>query len=335
MFIWHSLKILLLILTVVLLLAFVGQNIFNRTYPFPKELSYGVTFSPIYAQYLGLDWKHTFMDILDELKVKNVRIPTYWDNLEKEKGQYSFEDTDFMLSEVEKRGSRVIMVIGFRQPRWPECHMPEWATSLSLEERRIEILQFVKKTIERYKNNSAIWAYQVENEPLLPFFGENCDDRDPDFLRKEVDLVRSLTDKPVIITASGELENWITQMKLSDIFGTTLYREVYNPLVGYVSYPILPYLYNIKSQIVRRVFAPINQETIIAELQAEPWLIGKTLNQDPERQSELFPLSKLKANVDYAKKTGFNSIYLWGVEWWYKMAENGYPQYLEYAKTLF
>ncbi|MDP3973994.1 MAG: hypothetical protein Q8P92_04130 [Candidatus Daviesbacteria bacterium] len=335
MAIWQIIKIILIVIIIILLSVFVGQVVFNKTYQFPPKIEYGVTFSSSYAQYLNLDWQETFIKVLSELKVKNLRIPTYWDALEKNKGEFSFADTDFMLSEAEKRNARVVLVVGFRQPRWPECYLPKWAAKLSLEEKRAEILQFVQKTVERYENNPSIWAYQVENEPFLPFFGENCDRRDPDFLKKEVDLVRSLSDKPIIITASGELEIWITQMQLSDIFGTTLYREVYNPLIGYVSYPILPYFYNLKSQIIRKVFAPQNQKTIISELQAEPWLIGETITQDPKRQTELFPVNKLIANIDYARKVGFDRAYLWGVEWWYWMEKMGYPEYLEYAKILF
>ena len=335
MAIWKILGIVLVVVVAVLTLTFAGQTLFNKTYHFPQKMIFGVTFSPVYAQYLHLDWKQTFIKTLDELRVRDFRIPTYWNNLEKERDEFNFEEVDFMLSEAEKRGAKIILVVGFRQPRWPECYLPDWAASLSLEEKRDRILQFVQKTVERYENNSSIWAYQVENEPFLPFFGENCDRRDPDFLKKEVDLVRSLSDKPIIITASGELEIWITQMQLSDIFGTTLYREVYNPLIGYVSYPILPYFYNLKSQIIRKVFAPQNQKTIISELQAEPWLIGETLTYDPKRQTELFPVNKLIANIDYARKVGFDRAYLWGVEWWYWMEKMGYPEYLEYAKTLF
>jgi len=27
----------------------------------------------------------------------------------------------------------------------------------------------------------------------------------------------------------------------------------------------------------------------------------------------------MRANIDFAKRTGFNEIYVWGVEWWYWM----------------
>ncbi|MEK7617060.1 MAG: hypothetical protein AAB414_03315 [Patescibacteria group bacterium] len=319
----------------VIVLVFFGQVIFDTVYQFPKNLNYGVTFSPQYAKYLDLDWRQTFIKSLNELKVRNFRIPTYWSELEKEEGEFNFDDVDFMLDEIEKRQGKVILVVGFRQPRWPECYLPSWTRGLSLEEKRAKILNFIKATIERYENRDSIWAYQVENELFLPFFGEDCDKGDEESLKQEVDLVRGLSDKYIIISDSGELGNWIIPMQFSDVFGTTIYRDVYNSIMGYLTYPILPYLYNVKSQVIKNIFAPKNQRTIIVELQAEPWIGTSDLDKNPKKQEKHFPVSKLKGYINYAKKTGFDEVYLWGVEWWYFMAQNGHPEYLEYAKTLF
>jgi hypothetical protein len=150
---------------------------------------------------------------------------------------------------------------------------------------------------------------------------------DEDFLKKEVELVRILNGKPIIVTDSGELGFWITPMKLSDIFGTTLYRKVYDKTFGYITYPYPSIFYNLKSTVVRALFAKNNQKTIIVELQAEPWLAKN--GQSP------FSVEDFKKNINYAKQTGFDTTYLWGVEWWYFMEKSGHPQYLEYAKSLF
>lgn len=318
-----------------LMILLLGNVIFEKIYPLPSQVIYGVTFSPKYARYLNLDWQKTYIQILDELEVRYLRIPGYWEILEPKSGKYNFSETDFMLYEADKRNARVILVLGMKQPRWPECQVPIWAKDLSVSERRQKILSFIQKVVDRYKDNQAIWAWQVENEPFLPFFGEGCDRADVNFLRTEVNLVRSLSDKKIIVTDSGELGTWLVPMQLSDIFGSTLYRDVYNPLLGYLSYPVLPYFYNIHSQLVRKLFAPLNKETMIIELQAEPWLSNGDLSRNYSEQARLFPLLKMQSYINYAKKTGFAKMYLWGVEWWYFMAENGYPQYLDYAKTLF
>lgn len=296
--------------------------------------TFGVTFSPRYARYLKLDWQKTYIRILDDLKVKNLRLPTYWDVLEKDKDKYDFTETDFMVDQASKRGAKVILVVGVRQPRWPECHIPSWVKSLSPEERKQKILEFIQKVVERYKNRPEIWAWQVENEPLLGSFGEGCDRPDRDFLKQEVDLVKSLSKRLIIMTDSGELGFWATSMQLSDVFGTTVYRRVNDRFLGYITYPVLPVFYSIKSNLIRSIFGSFNQKTIIIELQAEPWLAGGNF-VEPEQQARLFTTKNFKNYVNFAQKTGFDEIYLWGVEWWYAVAEKGYPEYLEYARTLF
>ena len=265
-----------------------------------------------------------------------MRLPAYWDVLQADESNDDYSGVDFMLTEAGRRQAKVILVLGARQPRWPECHIPDWAKKLNIKDRQEKTLQFITKVVERYKNNPAVWAWQVENEPLLSSFGEGCDPPDQDFLKTEVELVRKLNNKPIIITASGELESWMIPMKLSDIFGTTLYRKVHDPLFGYVTYPLPPYFYNLKSTIVRAILAKNNQKTIITELQVEPWSPTNNLVGTPiQKQVLLFPLDQFKDNVNFAQKTGFDEIYLWGVEWWYWMAKQGHPEYLDYAKTLF
>lgn len=300
----------------------------------PPQIKYGVTFSPRYARYLGLDWRQTFVKILNETGAKNLRLPTYWEEIEVEPNNFNFSDSDFMLLEAGQKGAKVIMVVGARQPRWPECHVPAWAKALSVTERRQKILQFVAKTVERYKDHSSVWAWQVENEPLLKSFGESCDSPDKNFLKTEAGLVKSLSNKTVIMTDSGELGSWVTAMRLSDIFGTTLYRQVYDKFFGYTTYPLPPYFYNIKSSLVRNIFAPNNLKTIIVELQAEPWFANGDFVAT-EEQIKLFTTQDFKNYTNFARGTGFDEVYLWGVEWWYFMAGQGHPEYLEYAKTLF
>ncbi|MBI2314809.1 beta-galactosidase [Candidatus Daviesbacteria bacterium] len=319
---------------VLLLVIVLASIIFENTYPYPA-VKYGVTFSPRYAKYLNLDWQKTYLQILDDLKVKNLRIPAYWDFVESKSGEFDFSESDFMLDQADKRGVKVILTLGIRQPRWPECHIPAWAKSLTVKKRQQKVLGFVKKTVERYKNHSSIASWQVENEPLFSFFGEACDKPDKNFLKSEVELVKKLDQRPIIITDSGEFGSWATPMRLSEIFGISVYRKAYDPLLGYKSYPILPYFYNVRSFLTRNIFAQNNEKTIIAELQAEPWAQKAVIDTPLTEQLKLFSLQNFKDDIEFAKKTGFDEIYLWGVEWWYYMAQNGYSQYLEYAKTLF
>lgn len=333
---YYMVKKTLLVVSAIILLLLLGQLIFNNTYNFPQELQYGLSFSPKFAQGLGLDWKEVYIKTLDDLKVRDLRLPTYWDEVQTQSDALDFSKVDFMLDEAQRRGAKVILVLGARQPRWPECHIPSWAKQLPLQERQKKTLEFITSVVQRYKEYPAIFAWQVENEPLLRFFGEGCDDPDKDFLRKEVELVRSLSNKPIIVSDSGELGLWISPMKISDIFGTTLYRRVFNSVLGYTTYPIPPFLYNVKSALVKNIFAPGSQKTIIVELQAEPWVHDRGLAEVLlEHQVRLFSLQAFRENIEYAKDTGFDEVYLWGVEWWYYMEKMDHPEYLDFAKSLF
>lgn len=325
-----------LILVVTVILLVILDHYLNRLYVENPNIEFGVTFSPKYAGSLGLNWKETYIDILNDLKVKNLRLPAYWDIVEAKLEDFDFSQIDFMLAEAKKRTAGVILVLGERQPRWPECHIPSWAKDLSLIDHQKLLLEFIREVVGRYKDDPTILSWQVENEPLLTSFGTGCDNPDANFLKKEVEMVRKLSDKKIILTDSGELGFWIVPMQLSDIFGTTLYRDVYDPFFGYITFPLRPYLYNLKSALTRILFAHGNQKTIIIELQTEPWSPTNNLFETPiYKQIQLFPSERFKQNVSFGKETGFDTIYLWGVEWWYWMAQNGHPEYLEYAKTIF
>ena len=65
--------------------------------------AYGVTFSTLYAQELGLDWKAAYLATLDDLGIRHFRIPVYWRAEEKTQGVYDWSDVDWMLEEAAKR----------------------------------------------------------------------------------------------------------------------------------------------------------------------------------------------------------------------------------------
>ncbi len=300
-----------------------------------KSFKLGVTFSPKTAEYLSNDWKKVYKEVLDDLKVKNLRIPSYWDVLEPKEGEFDFSQTDYLISEAGKRGAKIILALGIKQPRWPECHIPDWAYELSAKERQQKALEIIKRIVERYKKNPNILFWQVENEPLF-WFGDGCDNPDLEFLKSEVNLVRELDPgRDIIISDTGEWQLWTNTAKLSNVLGISLYRKVFNPIFGYMYYPLAPQFYSFKNNYIKPLFAPNNKKTIITELQAEPWLKGGFKDTPAKIQTEFFSTDELAYNLSFAEQTGFKDIYFWGVEWWYYMKEKGYPGYWDFAKTIF
>lgn len=277
-----------------------------------ERVNLGVTFSQRYSSDIGLDWRANYVALLDDLKVRKIRIPVYWDMVEKEKNNYDFSDIDWQLEEARKRNAEVILTIGQKVPRWPECFVPQWISDD--EERKTELIEFLKIVVKRYQSNPEVKNWQIENEPFLKF--GICPALDVDLLDREIKIVKQLdSSREIIVTDSGELSTWIPAAKRGDIFGTTMYRNVYKEGWGYYVYPIGPRFFLIKKWIIKK-FAD-QKNAIVIELQGEPWVKGWTVHQPLEEQFKSMNEKKLAENIEYAQKSGFDTVYIWGVEWWY------------------
>lgn len=296
------------------------------------EISFGVAFSKYFAGQMGLDWQAAYLSILDELKPKSLRLPVYWPDVEKQSNEYSFEDYDWMVEQARQRNIKMILVVGRRLPRWPECHIPDWASKLNDKSQQSLILKLIPEIINRYKGYENIYAWQVENEPFLPF-GE-CPGISGKFLDQEIDLVKSLDSRPVIVTDSGELSLWVFAAKRADIFGTTMYRIVWSDkLDRHIKYPLPPQFFWLKANIVRIFYK--QKPIFVSELQAEPWSHKMLYETSIEEQMKSMNLEQFRENIAYARKVGFSEVYLWGAEWWYWMkVKQGNDAFWEEAKKI-
>lgn len=322
------------VLVLLVILIFLVIYMFTGTVKQSSEVAFGVTFSQVFAEEMELDWKKVYIAILDDLGVRRLRLVAYWPKVEPFPQRYSFDDLDYQINRAGRKGVNIILVVGRKVPRWPECHVPEWAKSLSESEQQRRILSLIEQIINRYKENDAIVAWQVENEPFLESFGE-CPDLDEKFLDKEIALVRKLDgSRPIIVSASGELSSWIKPATRANILGTTLYRIVWGKTIGYFKYPIPPIFYHKRANLVKWITGI--DRIIIVELQAEPWGPRQISQMDIGEQIKSMDLDKFKKIIDYTYKTGFDEAYLWGVEWWYWRKEFlDYPDIWNEARKLF
>jgi len=293
---------------------------------------FGVTFSKPYAESLNLDWKDTLTAILDDLKVRKFRIPVYWNEIEESPGKFTFDDYSYILDEVEKRDAEVFLAIGRKLPRWPECFEPNFYKGQDEKIIHEKNLVMLREVIDHFKERESVVAWQVENEALfpfglcpLPFFRTH-------FLREEVELVKSLDDRPVITTDSGEFGDWYRISKFTDILGISMYRVIWSPLTGQVKYYVNPGYYKVKGTVINY---PL-EKVYVTELQAEPWGDRHLTQMTLEEQFKSFDLNRFEKNIDFANRAGFLEYYLWGVEWWYYLKENkGISDFWDYAKELF
>lgn len=323
-------------------LLWLGGASYSRSLPVPdpnRPITWGVTFSDKFARQLGLDPEQTFSAIMQDLKPKKVRLIAYWDEIEKEKNDFDFSDLDGYIDTAQNNGARIVLAMGMKTPRWPECHIPSWTSDLTPEEREEALLNNLKVIVERYKSNDSIIMWQVENEPFL-FFGR-CPGRPEGYLGKEVALVKSLdSSRPIITTDGGETGMWWRAAPYGDIFGSTMYRRTYpvsiGRYVGVIDYPVAPNFFRVKEKLTRFITGDYEKPFIIIELQAEPWGEKSTPELTYERQMEIFDLDYFKETIDFAKATGFEEYYLWGGEWWYWLkTKHNDDRFWNYTKELF
>jgi len=327
-----TLKIILYLIASIVVLIVAFLIYFNiPVFTSNQDSKLGITFSYRYAQDIHIDWQKAFIAVLDDLKIKNIRIPIYWDLAEPSNGEYDFSAVDWQLNEARKRDANIILTIGQKVPRWPECAIPKWIENDN--QRKLELIKFMNLVVNRYKNEPEIKFWQVENEPFLNF--GICPPPDGNLLDNEIATVR-LADpfRKIIVTDSGELSLWFQAAKRADVFGTTMYRTIWKKGFGYYDYPIGPRFFQLKYWLIKTFVHQDN--AIVIELQAEPWIAGWTTNQPLEEQFKSMNPEKLAANVSYARKVGFPEIYLWGAEWWYWLkTEQNHPELWEEARLLF
>lgn len=302
-----------------------------------EPLVIGATFIPNYARYLGVDPKETLTAIFDDLGIKRIRLVSYWDIGEPERGQYDFSELDWQFELAESRGVTVSLAVGLRQPRWPECHMPTWAKTLPMDEWAPLLKQYMQVTVERYKDSPVLESYQLENEFLLKVFGE-CPDHSPERLIDEFYFLRALdSSRPIIVNRSNNaVPSWPINEPRADLVGASIYKRVWDSVITrrYLEYPIPPWFY---AFLAAGTEITTGRNTFIHELQTEAWIpegFGGIANAPISEQNKSFQPEDIGKRLDYAVKTGMRTIDLWGVEWWYsRMKVQGDPSLWEAGQS--
>jgi len=301
----------------------------------------GTTFSPRQSEYLEQDWKKSYLAILD-MGFDVIRLAAYWNTIEKVKGVYDFKTLDWQIKEAKKRKIPVVLVVGMKAPRWPEYYIPGWllaelelkpgqelGSDFTLGEKTLE---FIKKTVDRYKNESTIRYWQVENEPLGRF-GPHFWWIGKEFLEREVSLVRELdpASRPIVITAETYPNNFIRfmmrfippsapisdTMQLCDILGLNIYPVVGKKFYCFNFYVRTRQLERLRyfSELITKVRGR-GKKIWITELQAEPWEAGKLVHKSPEKPVSIWP-DMIQATFNEMKALGVDTVFLWGAEYWH------------------
>lgn len=295
--------------------------------------TFGITWSHTYAESLGIDPYIGLQASLNDFGVRIVRLPAYWTDIEPKRGTHRWTTLDRQMDLLSRVGAKAYLVVGRKQPRWPEFWTPEWVKSLDQREQERVQLAYVRAVVERYKNHPALGKWQVENEPGFGFgFGtEELQDRS--FVAQEIALVKQLDPiHPVYTTESGELSTWTSFRKSVDTVGISTYRVVTSPLFGVIRYWFVPpYLYARKALLAK----PWMPNIFVSEFQMEPWADTDLTRLTPEEQFITFDSKQMEKNFAFAERMQLSPVLFWGAEWWYWMKTKGHPEFWDMAKAFF
>ena len=284
-----------------------------------EPMQMGATFIADYARYFDLDPEQTLDAMIYDLGFKRLRFVSYWDNIEKDRGSYNFDELDWQMKAAEASGVKVSLALGLRQPRWPECHMPTWAEKLPDSEWYPELYSFIEATVNRYKNSPALESYQLENEFFLSAFGI-CYNFDRDRLVHEYNLVKRLDNtRPLVVSMSNNAIGTPIGEPTPDKWAISIYKRVWDKTITrrYFEYPIPAWYYAFRAGFTELTRG---RESFIHELQTESWVAdphGGIKDATIEEQDKTMSSDQLKHRIQYGRATGMRTVDLWGAEWWY------------------
>lgn len=297
-----------------------------------KDTHYwGATFSHRSAQQFKIDPLDMLRDIIS-LKFDVLRLCVYWDEVETRQGEVQLQRYHHMLQLCQERGQSVIVTIGMKAPRWPEFHLPSWVphdpTHPETQRAALAFIERVVTALQKYHN---IDCWQIENEALDPS-GPDGWVVPESFLVREIELLRSLTDRPTLLTAWGnELKKRRHLPKLhalgADRLGIDLYYHMYHHHRLFGERYLGP---NDSDQHLRQEILRLDAPIYITELQAEPWEKDEAQYRS-EAPRSMSP-SILRSNIQRALQLPVAGVLFWGVEYWLWRAAHGDQRYIEVWK---
>ncbi len=313
---------------------------------FSKDFKIGTTFSQVQCEYLNLDWKNTYKEVVS-MGFDIIRLGAYWNRIEKEEGRFDFSELDWQIKLAKEKNLPILFTVGMKAPRWPEYFFPDWLlkkvnikSSSAVSDKPIirkKTLEFIRKVVERYKNEDLIIAWQVENEPLSRSGPKELWIR-PDFLKEEIKLVKKLDQhpRPVVLNAMT-YSNWFLRMlnrltysknpiyqtiAIAEIAAINVYPAIGQKIIGakicFWTEPKgrMAYLRRFVNKAREH-----NKPLWVTELQAEPWDPGELVHLN-EKKSLTCHSDNFLMVFSELHSLGIDTIFVWGVEYWLYRSKN-------------
>ena len=297
----------------------------------PEKL--GTTFSISQCDYLGFDsaQTHQAFERLCMMNFDYIRIPTYWNRIERANG-FNFSEVDWQLEMADKYSQNIILTVGVKSPRWPEFyfggkiwrdfpHAAEHANPVdSHKDLAAAILDYVPRVVEHIKNQPLIKYIQVENEAINDVLVGKLRRLSTGFVQKEMNLVKKSkrADQKILLTNSvsgpSADERFYETLDLgSDAIGIAVYYRTPLPFGFYFEDANTFW----KDRIVKwsKDLKERDVEAFVTESQAEPWEWEKPALFDQREYSSANPKDSIDLAVRLGK-AGYKVVLLWGSEYW-------------------
>jgi hypothetical protein len=334
-----------------------------KAHGIPAPVQVGISFSPARAAYLGLDYKTAFKR-LEALHFRVIRLSTYWDQVDRE----GYDQLDWLMSEARKSHQPVVLTVGMKALGWPEFFIPPSAMPInglrqgqdvaSDSTFREAALSFVTDTVLRYRDNPALIAWQVENEP----FNRAGPQRlwiDAEFLRDEITSVRQLDGhhRPLIVNAFShfnlvfdqasarqgfDFRQWLgfdadsaerdglTVLGKGDVLGLDVYTAIGYQFLGRDHMSHADGDWPDRLARVRDLAHKQGKQAWITEAQAEPWESSDINFAEPKSTSP----QAIRGIFENLKDAGFTTVLFWGSEYWLWRADHGDSRWIETIKGI-
>ena len=323
----------------------------------------GISFSPSRAGYRGLDYRSAFKR-LEAMHFRVIRLPSYWDQVDKE----GYDQLDWLMSEAQRARQPIALTVGMKALGWPEFYVPtsvmdvttlnqgqDVASDSSL---RAATLAFVESTVLRYRDNPALVAWQIENEP----FNRAGPQRlwiDAKFLRAEITSVRQLDGRhrPLIVNAFSHVNLVFDQasarqgfdlrqllgfdadsaesdslavLNRGDVLGLDVYTAIGYQFLGQDHLSRADADWPDRLARVRDLAKRQGKQAWITEAQAEPWESTEDTYTDPKSTSP----AAIRSVFENLKDAGYGTVLFWGSEYWLWRADNGDPRWIDAIKAI-
>ena len=130
-----------------------------------------------------------------------VRLSASWREIE----QFGYEHLDWLLAASERARQPVLLTLGMKAQGWPEFYLPEGLNPDDPAVQRRAIVH-VREVARRYRDNSALVAWQIENEPFNRS-GPHAWCIPRHLVRAEAEAVRALDrDRPLVVTTFAHFD---------------------------------------------------------------------------------------------------------------------------------